>query len=52
LKKKLKGGRSKSASSSESSSGEEEMKSEISDSEIKLAEKLLSPEEKKRLDLQ
>lgn len=28
------------------------MKSDISDSEIKLAEKLLSPEEKKRLDLQ
>jgi hypothetical protein len=52
LKKKLKGGRNKSASSSESSSGDEEMKSEISDSEIKLAEKLLSPEEKKRLDLQ
>lgn len=51
LKKKIKRGRSKSASSSESS-GDEEMKSEISDSEIKLAEKLLSPEEKKRLDLQ
>jgi hypothetical protein len=51
LKKKLKVKKSKSDSSSESS-GDEEIKSEICDSEIQLAEKLLTPEEKKRLDLQ